>query len=155
MSSGSGGAADIPRSHHRRERDANLQIYPTAGAHGDRRSAGHARVGSRWSDRVQAPRRRQPGDSLLKEILYCGISDKGRTDAFLGRPLGKAEEMVVRNLRRRLRELFPGDPVNIRPLLYKVREKFQVWIRWMLERALKEVCKAVLEISAAAVLEQL
>src|SRR6266513_104849 len=58
----------------------------------------------------------KPLDVDNEEILYCGISDKGRTDAFIGRLLGKAEEAVVRALRRRLNELFPSSPVNVRLL---------------------------------------
>ncbi|SRR6266480_2663724 len=97
----------------------------------------------------------KPLDVDNEEILYCGISDKGRTDAFIGRLLGKAEEAVVRALRRRLNELFPSSPVNVRLLLDKVRQRLQKSIRRVLEQALKEVCKTVLEITAAAVLAQL
>jgi hypothetical protein len=90
-----------------------------------------------------------------QELLYCGISDEGRTDAFIGRLLGKAEEMVAQALRRRLRELFPSDPVNIRPLLNRVRERLQRTIRWLLSEAIKHVCEAAIEVTVAAVLDRL
>jgi hypothetical protein len=90
-----------------------------------------------------------------EDLLYCGISDEGRTDAFIGRLLGQAEKMVARALRRRLRELFPGDPVNLRPLLDKVRERLQATIRWLLSEAIKAVCTTALEVSLAAVLDKL
>jgi Domain of unknown function (DUF4157) len=88
-------------------------------------------------------------------LLYCGISDKGRTDAFIGRMLGQAEEIVAHALRRRLRELFPGDPVNIRPLLDRVRESLQQRIRWLLSEAIKLVCEMSVEVTLAAVLDRL
>ena len=64
--------------------------------------------------------------STTKSFSTCGISDRGRTDAFIGRILGQAEEMVARALMRRLREMFPGGTGNIRPLLDKIREKLRV-----------------------------
>jgi len=97
----------------------------------------------------------KPLDVDNEELHYCGISDKGRTDAFIGRLLGKAEEAVVRALRRRLNELFPGSPVNVKLLLDKARARLQESIHWMLEQALNEVCATALEITAAAVLSQL
>jgi hypothetical protein len=103
-----------------------------------------------------------PGVMLFKaldlsneELLYCGISDKGRTDAFVGRVLGEAEEVVANALRRRLRVLFPSDPVNLRPLLDAVRDRLQATIRWLLSEAIKQVCEAAVEVTMAAVLDQL
>lgn len=90
-----------------------------------------------------------------EELLYCGISDRGRTDAFIGRMLGQAEEMVASAVRRRLQELFPGDHVNIRPLLDKIREKLQSTIRSLLAEAINAVCAAALEVTVAAVLAEL
>jgi hypothetical protein len=86
-----------------------------------------------------------------EEVHYCGISDRGRTDAFIGRILGQAEEAVARALARRLYETV-GGPVNVRLLLDRVRERLQASIRYYLEESLKAICVAALEITLAAVL---
>jgi hypothetical protein len=86
-----------------------------------------------------------------EELLYCGISDKGRTDAFIGRILDQAEEAVARALARRLREMSLG-PVNVNLLLQKVREKLRATIRWLLKEVLQEVCAAALEVTLASLL---
>lgn len=93
-------------------------------------------------------------DRSNRDLLYCGISDEGETDAFIDRILGQAEEYVANALRRRLLAL--GEPeVNLRLLLDEVRNRLKASIRWLLERAIKAVCAAAIELSAAAVLEQL
>lgn len=90
-----------------------------------------------------------------RELLYCGVSDQGRTDAFIERLLGAAEEIVAQALRRRLRELFPGDSVNIRPLLARIRERLRDSIRWMLSEAISAACALAVEVTTAAVLDRL
>ena len=97
----------------------------------------------------------KPIDTENRDLLYCGISDEERTDAFIERLLGQAEDIVAQALRRRLRERFPSDPVNIRPLLDAIREKLAATIRWLLSESIKAVCEAALEVTLAAVLDQL
>jgi hypothetical protein len=87
------------------------------------------------------------------EIVYCGISDEGRTDAFLNRLLDPAAEAVARALARRFSELGLG-PVNVRLLVGAVRERLQATIRYFLKKSLDTVCEAVVEITAAAVLAE-
>jgi Domain of unknown function (DUF4157) len=89
-----------------------------------------------------------------EELLYCGISDRGRTDAFIGRVLGQAEEAVAQAVMRRLRELFPGGTGSIRPLLDKIREKLQSTIRYLLSETINAMCAAALEISVASLLAE-
>ena len=93
-------------------------------------------------------------DTDNENVHYCGISDKGRTDAFLDRMLGEAEELTAKLLARRLIKIGMSPPINMRLLLRKVREELQSSIRWMLEQSLKAMCAGALEISLAAVLRQ-
>ena len=89
-------------------------------------------------------------DESNEEIVYCGISDKGRTDAFLNRLFGPASDAVARALARRLNELGLG-PVNVKLLIKAVRDRLQSTIRYFLEESFKAVCAAVVEVTAAAV----
>jgi hypothetical protein len=92
-------------------------------------------------------------DESNEEIVYCGISDKGRTDAFLNRLFGAASDAVARALARRLNELGLG-PVNVKLLIKAVRDRLQSTIRYFLEESFKAVCAAVVEITAAAVIAE-
>jgi hypothetical protein len=89
-----------------------------------------------------------------RDTIYCGISDKGRTDDLLNRLLDQAEEMVARALARRMRELLPGE-VNPKLVLAEVRKRLREHIRRYLERIVSALCLASVAITAAAVLAQL
>jgi Domain of unknown function (DUF4157) len=89
-----------------------------------------------------------------EELNYCGISDKGHTDAFIDRVLGQAEEIVAHAMARRMADI--GVPVvNFKLFLDAVRKRLRSSIRWAVEQAIKKVCEAVLEVTMAAVLDQL
>jgi hypothetical protein len=92
--------------------------------------------------------------SRNQEVLYCGISDKGRTDNFLNRLLDPAEDLVARALRRRLEDLGLG-PVNFRLLLDEVRKRIQDQTRWFLQRIIDTLCAGAAAITLAAVLAEL
>jgi hypothetical protein len=89
-----------------------------------------------------------------KDLHYCGISDKGRTDQFIDGMLTQGEDMVAKALARRLNGLSLG-PVNFRLLLARVREHLRVDIRYLLQEAITAVCATALELSAAEVLAAL
>ena len=93
-------------------------------------------------------------DLTNRDLVYCGISDKGQTDAFLERLLGRAEDAVARALRRYL--WTQGvEGVTLKPLLDQVREKLADAIRGTLQEAFAAACALALEVSAAAVLDAL
>jgi hypothetical protein len=93
-------------------------------------------------------------DLASKEVIYCGISDKGRTDAFLESLLERAESAVARALQKHL--WAKGiEGVSLKPLLAQVRELLQDAIRKTLEEAFAAACALALEVSAAAVLAEL
>jgi hypothetical protein len=93
-------------------------------------------------------------DTDNDELVYCGISDRGRTDAFLDRVLTMAEEPVARALTRRLREMFPGaGAVNPRLVLDAVRERLRRSIRGLIEDTLNTLCAQGMEISLAALFD--
>lgn len=93
-------------------------------------------------------------DLSNQDLLYCGISDKGQTDAFIDRMLGQAEEYAATAMARRLVALGLG-PVNVRLLLDAVRKKLKDSIRWLLERAIAAVCAGAIELTTDMVIEQL
>jgi hypothetical protein len=88
------------------------------------------------------------------DVVYCGITDKGQTDAFLDSLLGRAEDAAARALQRYLWTQ-GQEGVSLKPLLDKVREKLGGWIRRSLEDAFAAACAAAIEVSAAAVLTEL
>jgi len=101
-----------------------------------------------------------PGVIVYKAVAsrnarYCGaISDKGQTEDLLNRLLDPAEELVARALRRRMDDLGLG-PVNFRLLLDEVRKRIQSHIRRYLQGIIDQLCKAAVEVTAAAVLAEL
>lgn len=88
-----------------------------------------------------------------QDLLYCGISDRGHTDAFIDRLLGEAESAIAKKIATRL-ALDTGGKVAIAPILHAVREKLREHIRSLLGEVIKGVCATVLELSAAAVLRE-
>ena len=93
-------------------------------------------------------------DLSNKDVVYCGITDKGQTDAFLDSLLGRAEDAAARALRKYL--WTQGEErVSLKPLLDKVREQLGDSIRRTLEEAFAAACAAAIEVSAAAVLTEL
>jgi hypothetical protein len=88
-----------------------------------------------------------------EDLLYCGISDKGHTDAFIERMLGQAESAIAKKIATRL-ALDTGAKVLIAPILHAIREKLREQIRWLLGEVVQAVCATALELSAALVLRE-
>lgn len=93
-------------------------------------------------------------DVNKKDTIYCGISDKGRTDELLNRLLDPAEEAVARALARRLQDLGLG-PVNLTLLLHQVRQRLQDQTLKYLQKILDSLCEEAVEVSLAAVFAEL
>ena len=88
-----------------------------------------------------------------EDLLYCGISDKGHTDAFIERMLGEAESAIAKKIATRL-ALDIGAKVLIAPILHAIHEKLREQIRWLLGEVVQAVCATALELSAAMVLRE-
>jgi hypothetical protein len=88
-----------------------------------------------------------------EDLLYCGISDKGHTDAFIERTLGEAESAIAKKIATRL-ALDTGAKVLIAPILRAIHEKLREQIRWLLAEVVQTVCATALELSAAMVLRE-
>jgi Domain of unknown function (DUF4157) len=93
-------------------------------------------------------------DLSSKDVVYCGITDKGQTDAFLDSLLGRAEDAAARALQKYLWNQ-GVEGVTLTPLIHKVRELLADEIRKTLEEAFAAACAAAIEVSAAAVLTEL
>ncbi len=92
-------------------------------------------------------------DASNKDVVYCGITDKGQTDAFLDSLLGRAEDAATRALQKYLCQGVEG--VSLKPLLDKVRDLLGNSMRRALEDAFAAACAAAIEVSAAVVLTEL
>jgi hypothetical protein len=100
------------------------------------------------------------GDGILvfkpiddKDTYYCGISDKGKTDALIQSAMNKAIRLTALALARRLKLYFPSDNPNVQLLIAKVEMKLRSVIETELQNTLEALCAVALEVSLVALLE--
>jgi hypothetical protein len=95
----------------------------------------------------------KPIDDKRKDTYYCGISDKGKTDALINSAMNDAIRLTALALARRLKAHFPSDSPNVQLLIAEVEKRIRTVIEWQLQETLKALCAAALEVSLVMLLE--